>query len=333
MTTQRPSIGDHPVRRALSSWLSTYARTGPLLVAVSGGADSLALAAALIVVAADRDPVAVTVDHGLQDGSAAQAQACADQLRGLGFRRVEVRTVTVDGAGGPEAAARTARYRALTQRSAEYGSAPVLLGHTLDDQAETVLLGLGRGSGPRSIAGMRAWRAPWGRPLLGIRRAETEKSCAAAGLRPWTDPHNADPTFTRVQLRTEVLPLLERVLGGGVAGALARTAALQADDLEALDAVADRARSAAGSADGRTLDRVVLLDWPPAVRRRAVRSWLAGQQILGLTADHLHRADELLVDGRNGSAVRLPGGRDLTRRGDRLRLEPADAAESGQLPR
>ncbi len=323
MTTRRPQVCRDPVRRAVSSWLTSYAPTGPLLVAVSGGADSLALAAALMAIAADREPVAVTVDHGLQDGSAAQAQSCADQLRGLGFRRVEVLPVTVDGAGGPEAAARTARYRALSELALECGSAPVLLGHTLDDQAETVLLGLGRGSGPRSIAGMRAWRVPWGRPLLGVRRAETESSCAAAGLLPWQDPHNADPTFTRVRLRTEVLPLLERVLGGGVAGSLARTAALQADDLDALDAVADRARSAASSADGRTLDRVVLFDWPPAVRRRAVRSWLAGQQILGLTADHLYRADDLLLEGRNGAAVRLPGGLDLTRRGDRLRVEPA----------
>lgn len=313
--------------------MSAYAPTGPVLVAVSGGADSLALAAALIATAADREPVAVTVDHGLQDGSAAQARRCADQLRGLGFRRVEVLPVTVDGVGGPEAAARAARYRALSELSVECGSAPVLFGHTLDDQAETVLLGLGRGSGPRSIAGMRAWRSPWGRPLLGVRRAETESSCAAAGLLPWQDPHNFDPRFTRVRLRTEVLPLLEQVLGGGVAGALARTAALQTDDLDALDVVADRARSAAGSPDGRTLDRAVLLDWPPAVRRRALRNWLAGLQIHGPTADHLHRADDLLVGGRDGAAVRLPGGRDLIRRGDRLRVDPTAAeSESDQLP-
>ena len=145
--------------------------------------------------------------------------------------------VEVGTAGGPEAAARTARYAAL---EAARGDAPVLLAHTLDDQAETVLLGLGRGSGARSIAGMRPYDPPWYRPLLGVRRSLTHAACAELGLTPWHDPHNADRRFTRVRLRTEVLPLLEDVLGGGVAEALARTATALREDTDALDDLADR---------------------------------------------------------------------------------------------
>src|SRR5699024_6712862 len=142
--------------------------------------------------------------------------------------------------------------------------------------------------GPRSIAGMRPWRAPWGRPLLGVRRAETEAACAAAGLAPWHDPHNADPAFTRVRLRREVLPLLDEVLGGGTVPALARTAELMADDLAALDELAEHALAQAAlpadpAADpagdpvlpAGALSGAALAGWPAAVRRRALRTWLA----------------------------------------------------------
>lgn len=307
-----------PVRRAVAYWLAAHAPQGPLLVAVSGGADSLALAAAVIGEVQDRDPVAVTIDHGLQDGSAEQSLRCADQLRGIGFGRVEIAPVTVGRSGGPEAAARTARYLALAEVASQQGDCPVLLGHTMDDQAETVLLGLARGSGPRSIAGMRPWRRPWGRPLLDVRRSDTEKTCAAMGLVPWSDPHNVDPSFTRVRLRAEVLPLLDRVLGGGVTPALARTADLLADDLDALDLAGERAAAAAVGAEG-AIDCARLNTEPAAVRRRAVRGWLAAQDISGLTADHLYRLDGLLT-ATPGSAVRLPGSWDVTTNGDRLQV-------------
>ena len=135
--------------------------------------------------------------------------------------------MTVGTAGGREAAARTARYAALDAVADALGR-DVLLGHTLDDQAETVLLGLGRGSGPRSIAGMRPRSGRYLRPLLGVRRATTEAACRALGLDCWDDPHNDDRALQRVRLRREVLPLLEDVLQGGVAEALARTAVLTA---------------------------------------------------------------------------------------------------------
>ena len=322
MSPGSPAVLDvrHPVRRAVARWLATFAPSGPLLVAVSGGADSLALAVAVMAAAEGRDPVAVTIDHRLQDGSADQAARCANQLRSLGFHRVDVRAVTVGAAGGREAAAREARYRALVAAAEAVGEdCPVLLGHTLDDQAETVLLGLARGSGPRSIAGMRPWRPPWGRPLLGVRRADTENACAAMDLSPWEDPHNLDPAFTRVRLRAEVLPLLEEVLGGGVAPALARTADLLSDDLDALDSLVGEALTSALTENG-AVECGVLAASPAALRRRALRRWLAQQSISGLTADHLFRLDRLL-DANDGAAVRAQGGADVIRRGGRLHID------------
>ena len=202
-------------------------------VALSGGPDSLALTAAAAVVL---PTTALIVDHGLQEGSAAVALTAHRQAVELGCVAAHILSVEVGDRGGPEAAARTARYAALDD--ARRG-APVLLAHTLDDQAETVLLGLGRGSGPRSIAGMRPCDPPWFRPLLDVRRSVTHAVCAELGLPAWDDPHNHDRRFTRVRLRSEVLPLLEDVLDGGVAEALARTAAALREDTDALDRLAD----------------------------------------------------------------------------------------------
>lgn len=322
--TDGPGNGAGPaaVSRAVASWLAAGHVTAkaPLIVACSGGADSLALAMAALEVAPDRQLVAATVDHGLQAGSAERAQDLAEMLRGKGFERVEVLTVTVDGPGGMEAAAREARYRALRDLTAGTGpGTAVLLAHTADDQAETVLLGLARGSGPRSIAGMRPWRQPWGRPLLAVRRADTEAACAAAGLTPWQDPHNLDPAFTRVRLRREAIPLLDEVLGGGVVPALARTSDLLADDLAALDAIAGAVLRDATADDG-SLRIGVLGGHPAAIRRRVLRAW-AGADRAPLAADHLYRLDALVTAGRTGQSVRLPGGADAVRRGDRLVVE------------
>ena len=299
--------------------MAEHAPAGPLIVACSGGADSVALALAVRAVAPGRPVIGATVDHGLQDGSAARAEHTADLLRGIGCGPVERVTVTVGRIGGPEAAARQARYAALGELSAAWAHAPVLLGHTRDDQAETVLLGLARGSGPRSIAGMRPWRPPWGRPLLGVTRSDTEATCAEAGLPPWRDPHNADPAFTRVRLRTEVMPLLEDVLGGGVRDALARTSDLMSDDLDALDRLAEAALD--GARAGDTLVAPALADLPAAVRRRVLRRWLAGMGARSLTHDHLARLDAQLADRHGPAQVRLPGGLDVWRRGDLLTVE------------
>ena len=288
----------------------------PPLVACSGGADSLALAAATRAVRADA--CAVVVDHGLQEGSAAQAAATVELLAGLGVPAT-VHRVRVEGSGGIEAAARRARYAAL-EAARPHPESPVLLGHTLDDQAETVLLGLGRGSGSRSIAGMRAWHAPWSRPLLRVRRAATVAACAELGVEPWSDPHNTDPRFTRVRLRAEVLPLLEDVLAGGVAEALARTAEQLREDTDLLDALAADLLGTARAGDG--LDCAVLAAAAPALRRRAVRAWLADRAVTGLTAEHLGAADRLVTGKRDGSGVALPGGCELHRAHGRLDVLP-----------
>jgi tRNA(Ile)-lysidine synthase len=293
----------------------------PVLVACSGGADSLALAAA-VAFEAPRAGVpagAVTVDHGLQDGSAARADRTAELLRNLGLDPVAVVRVEVGREGGPEAAARIARYAALRTAAAERG-ARVALGHTLDDQAETVLLGLGRGSGPRSIAGMVVDSPPFWRPLLGIRRATTRAACAALELPVWDDPWNADPAYTRVRLRAEALPLLEDVLGGGVAPALARTAALLREDLDLLDGLA-RAELDRLADDG-ALSAARTAALPTALRRRVLRDWLRDGGVPDVQAVHLGAVDALLTAWRGQGRVDLPGGAGVVRASGRLVLLP-----------
>jgi tRNA(Ile)-lysidine synthase len=309
-----PNAAVAEVRRAVRTALA--ASSGPVLVACSGGADSLALAAATAFEAPRHDLRAglVTVDHGLQPGSAAQAARVAAIGYELGFDPVITLRVSVGIDGGREAAARTARYAALDATATALSSC-VLLGHTLDDQAETVLLGLGRGSGPRSIAGMRAEDRHYLRPLLGVRRATTVAACAALGLEPWHDPHNEDPTFQRVRLRREVLPLLEDVLQGGVAEALARTAALVRDDLEALDEISP--------ADvGEALDVASLVAKPRALRMRALRAWARHHGVVGISAVHLGALDGLLIDWHGQGPVDLPGGRALRASG-KLAMNPS----------
>jgi tRNA(Ile)-lysidine synthase len=304
-----------------------------VLVACSGGADSLALAAA-VAFEAPRAGVpagAVVVDHGLQGGSAARARDTAGLLGGMGLDPVRVVPVDVGVDGGPEAAARSARYAALSA-AAEGSDARVALGHTLDDQAETVLLGLGRGSGPRSVAGMVELRTvsgvTWWRPLLAVRRETTRAACAALELPVWDDPWNTDPAYRRARLRTEVLPLLEDVLGGGVAPALARTAALLREDLDALDALAARELARWPTAppgddlpaDDLPADEVAAL--PDALRRRVLRGWLRAGGVPDVHAVHLHAVDGLLVRWRGQGRVDLPGGAGVLRASGRLVLQP-----------
>ncbi|PZO69260.1 MAG: tRNA lysidine(34) synthetase TilS [Kocuria palustris] len=215
---------------------------GLLLVGLSGGPDSLALSAAAAHWARrGRLRVgAAVIDHGMQEGSALVAERAAEQARELGLDPVEIRAVEVRERGeGPEAAARAARYTALHEIAAAHGARAILLGHTLDDQAESVLLGLARGSGTRSLSGMPRVRddgpVPVLRPLLELRRRQTEAICAAEQLEPWHDPANADETMLRARVRAAVLPELERQLGPGVAEALARTAAILGPDAELLE--------------------------------------------------------------------------------------------------
>jgi tRNA(Ile)-lysidine synthase len=306
-----PAIAD--VRRAVREALPPE---GLVVVALSGGPDSLALAAATAFEAAGRAG-AVIVDHGLQDGSAATAERAAGQARTLGLDPVRVVRVQVGSDGGPEAAARAARYEALDAVAAELGAAAVLLGHTLDDQAETVLLGLARGSGAASLQGMAPEAGRYRRPLLGIRRQTTVQACADAGLEPWIDPHNADTGYTRVRVRQNVMPVLETELGPGVADALARTAEQLREDSEALDAfAAEVAEDLAEHAEaGISLPVVALLSNPPALRQRLIRLAVQSEFGVSLTRAQTLEVARLVTDWHGQSGVDLPGVRVVRREG------------------
>lgn len=295
----------------------------PVLVACSGGADSLALLAATVFEARKQrwHVVGATVDHGLQDGSSRRAASVVEQMAAMGAHETAAAKVTVDPGGrGIEAGAREARYVALEQLADHFGSGVVLLGHTLDDQAETVLLGLTRGSGGRSIAGMRPAFQPFRRPLLGVTREQTEAACRAEGIEFWSDPHNDDPRFTRARVRHRVLPVLEEELGPGVASALARTAEGLREDMEALDAIAADAYDRAWTGTG--LDITVLETLETAIRRRVLRAAAidAGSPPGELFRVHVLAADELVSEYRGQVRVELPGHVHVTRAADELRF-------------
>jgi tRNA(Ile)-lysidine synthase len=293
-----------------------------LVVACSGGPDSMALAAAAVFEsrAAGWLVGAAVVDHQLQPGSGQVSARVRDHLIALGCDPVDVLTADVASASGPEADARTARYQVLTAHAGSL-DALVLLGHTLDDQAETVLLGLARGSGLRSLSGMPAERAGFRRPLLALPRRTTHEACVAMGVPVWTDPHNSDARFARVRVRTEVLPVLERTLGPGVAEALARTAQLARLDADALDTLAgDLLGRALVGQNGLSVD--VVQPAPAAVRRRALRRWavLGGVPAGDLTAAHTEAVDRLLTEWHGQHGVDLPGRAQAYRRKGALRL-------------
>jgi len=319
-----------------------------VLVACSGGADSLALAAATSWVAPrlGARAGAVVVDHGWTADSPRVAGAAADACRSLGLAPVQVVAVAPigrggriapsgrggsvapsgrggqvapSGRGGPEAAARDSRYAALEQAAARTGAVAVLVGHTADDQAETVLLGLARGSGTRSLAGMAPVRGLVRRPLLGLRRTDTRACCTALGLVPAEDPANADPRFTRSRVRHRVLPVLEAELGPGVAAALARTARAARDDADALDALAGDLGAALTGADG-SLGCAELAAAPAALRRRLLRAAAvaAGSPAADTGAGHVDALDRLLLDWHGQDGVDLPGGLRAIRAAGRL---------------
>ena len=308
-------------RRAVRLALGDLAPGDLVLAAVSGGADSLALAAALAHEAprAGLQAGAITIDHGLQAGSTDRARAVVTTATALGLVPALDRAVAVRGPGGPEAAARRARYAALEAAATEHGAAAVLLGHTLDDQAESVLLRLARGSGARSLAGMPARTGRFRRPFLGLRRAQTAAACQSLGLQPWADPHNEDPAYARARVRRDALPALEQALGPGVTEALARSADLLRNDADALDAAAAKALAAVSTVDGG-LDIGGLTALPPAIRSRVLRAAAidAGAPPGALTAGHIKALDALDTGWRGQGPASLPGGLVGERRCDRL---------------
>lgn len=295
-----------------------------VIVALSGGADSLALAAATAFEAPKLDlrAASVTVDHGLQSGSADAAAAAARSAGALGLDALVVR-VDVGAAGGPEAAAREARYRALRDAARDAGAAALLVGHTLDDQAETVLLGLARGAGATSLQGMAEAAdldgVPLLRPLLGVRRATTRAACAAEGLVPWDDPHNSDSRYARVRVREKVLPVLEAELGPGIAEALARTAAQLREDAAAFDEMIDETIEdiVEHAEAGISVSVAALAANPAAIRHRIIRHVVASEFHESLTRSQTLEVARLVTDWSGQGPIDLPGCR-ARRSGGRL---------------
>lgn len=292
-----------------------------VLVACSGGPDSMALASAAAFALPRRGLRVglVTVDHQLQEGSAERAQGVARWATSRGLDPVQVCTVDTRGrTGGPEAAARDARYEALIAAAHDHGAAAVLLGHTREDQAETVLLALVRGAGPRGLSGMPVQRRREGvillRPLLDVPRAATRDACLAEDLPVWHDPHNADPAYRRTHARALLSSLVES-LGPAVVGNLARTASLLAADTAVLDRLARRAARRASTPDGG-LAVAALAELPEAVRSRVLHRWAAGlgASRSALSARHVRALDALVTAWRGQGAVGLPGGIEVVRR-------------------
>ena len=330
-----PSVA--AVRRGVRRALDPLAPGETVLVACSGGADSLALLAATVFEA--RRPalrvVGVTVDHGLQEGSAEQAARTVAQMAGLGTDETVTVTVTVedDFGLGPEASARRARYAALEQVAEHFGAAVILLGHTRDDQAETVLLGLARGSGGRSLAGMRRAFERYRRPLLDVARDDTVTACQVEGIDYWDDPHNSDPGFARVRVRTRALPVLEEELGPGVATALARTADLLRADMDLLDDLAEQRLRALGGPAG-PLPADLLAAEPEALRRRVLRlvALAAGCPGDELLHEHVLALDALVTDWHGQRWVDLPGHLRGVRRDGAVSVERATGGQPSTQP-
>ncbi|MFC7496732.1 MULTISPECIES: tRNA lysidine(34) synthetase TilS [unclassified Nocardioides] len=292
-----------------------------VVVACSGGPDSVALLSATVFEGrkAGWHVVGVTVDHDLQEGSAEHAAAVVEQMARMGADETVTARVRVEGGGlGPEAAARRARYAVLEQVGDRFDAAAVLLGHTRDDQAETVLLGLARGSGGRSLSGMRRRYDRFVRPLLDVGRDDTVTACLVEGHATWDDPHNRDPAYARSRVRHTVLPVLEEHLGPGVAETLARTADQLRADMDLLDDVAEAAYE-----DLRGLPVDGLLRQPTPIRRRVLRlaALAAGSPASELFHEHVLAMDALLTDWRGQKWVDLPGRVRCTRVDGVLRLE------------
>jgi tRNA(Ile)-lysidine synthase len=279
--------------------------TGPVLVGCSGGADSLALVGATAVVAKRRGVPAraIVIDHQLQSDSAEVAKKAARRAERVGLPADVVTVTVVPDGTGPEASARTARHDALALVAEQLG-APVLLGHTLDDQAETVLLGLARGSGARSLTGMAASRDCFRRPFLGVRRAVTEAACAELGTKFWADPHNDDLRYARVRVRRKVMPLLEAELGPGIAEALARTAVMLRDDTQVLDDLVAEAVAEMNLGGDLPIEHVPA---QPALRRRLVRRWLLAHGSPEPAYQHVTAVEALITDWRGQKWVEVPG--------------------------
>ena len=308
------------IRNAVRLWLEKLEAGDLVCVAVSGGADSLALAYALSLEAPKLaiQLHAVTVDHQLQSASGAQASRVVVQMKSLGIETT-VAKVSVEITEGLEASARKARYAALDLVGDTLNAVAIFLGHTRDDQAESVLLGLARGSGTRSLSGMAPHQGKYIRPLLSITREQTEKLCNEVSLDAWQDPHNKDAEFARVRVRTVAIPTLEKTIGPGISEALARSAELLRHDADALDAWAEREIEHLDLAD---LECEHLAHLPRAIRSRIIRMaiYAAGAPSGSISAEHVASVEALIMGWSGQGPSHLPGGVKVERFSGRLSL-------------
>jgi tRNA(Ile)-lysidine synthase len=311
----------YQIRLAVRRELEDINPGDTVIVAASGGADSSALAAALLpeCEAKSISVVPLIVDHGLQKNSADVAHEAKKELTKLGYEIIEIRKILVEITDGVEASARRARYAALNEVAKSHNAVAIFLGHTKDDQAETVLLGLARGSGTRSLSGMAQRIDNYRRPLLSITRVQTEAACEEAGIKFWRDPHNQSMEFTRVRVRENVLPMMEKEIGPGVTDALTRSARLLRDDADALDQWADEVFD---ELDPISLDIATLETLPRAIRSRVLRKaiYLAGAPSGSLSADHIEPVESLVTAWKGQGAISLPGGVTVARISGRLSL-------------
>lgn len=308
------------IRSAVRALLQTRAAGDVVVVAVSGGADSLALSYALSK-ECEKSSITllgVTVDHQLQSASNEQAEKVVAQLKSMGVK-CEIRKVSVEITEGLEASARKARYAALDEFAIERSASAIFLGHTRDDQAESVLLGLARGSGARSLSGMAQLNGKYCRPLLHLTREVTEGACQEVGLNPWIDPHNSDSQFARVRVRNEAIPTLEKTIGPGISAALARSADLLRDDADALDAWANEEAENLDLAD---LECAKLASLPRAIRSRILRSaiYAAGAPSGSVSAEHVSAVEALVTSWSGQGSAHLPGNVRVERFSGRLSL-------------
>ena len=293
--------------------------SGVILIGVSGGADSMALAAATLAERESKRVIPVVVDHGLQENSAEIAEKVVARLMKLGFNEVFLAKANVQLTDGIESSARRARYKVFQQAIDTYGAEVFLLGHNKNDQAESVLLGLARGSGTRSLSGMRVKQGIFVRPFLEVKREVIQRACEEAGLEIWSDPHNDNLEFKRVLIRKSTLPMLEDELGPGIVDALARSAKILGEDADALDEWAERAFSEIGD---NNMDIEKLAALPKAVRSRVLRSaiYAAGAPSGSISAEHLKPIESLITAWEGQGECSLPGGVKVCRISGRLSL-------------
>jgi tRNA(Ile)-lysidine synthase len=305
------------IRKAVKPWLSDSAQ--PVLFGCSGGADSMALAVALFIERSNTKVIPIVIDHGLQEGSAQITSQTIERLKQIGFTQVESARAQVTMTDGLEASARRARYQLFNQFIETYQPKYFLLAHTLNDQAENVLLGLARGSGARSLSGMAVKNNIFVRPLLKISRELTTAACSEARIEIWSDPHNEDLRFTRVRVRKNLLPIIEDNLGPGITEALVRSADLLRDDADALDGFAAEYFN---QADPFNLDVKELERLPKAITTRVLRLaiYKAGAPAGSLSAEHISAAQALISDWHGQKEVSLPGNVKLLRNSGRITL-------------